>query len=1038
MVRSFVKNGRLMSLVIVLLIVSGLAALTTMPRTEDPRIQNRSASVLTQLPGASAERIEVLITEKIEQKLRKLSEIDLITSNSRPGISVVSIKLKDEVIETRPIWSRVRDLINDVTPELPPQTTTPTLEDDRGYAFTQIISVNWAGQGEPDIASLGRYANELQNRLKLIPGTDLVSVFGDGNEEIRVAINENKASQIGLSASQLSRQILLSDAKVTAGQLVNHNNQMQVELAGALSTVERIKSIPVKQADNGSVLHLGDIAQVSKTLAWPASEMAIVNNKAAVVVATRMLPDLRIDQWTQNVENTLADFKASLPATVKLEVLFDQNIYTEQRLGDLVNNIAIGFMLIAMVLFVTLGWRSALIVALSLPLTVLFTLAVMNAYGLPIHQMSVTGLVVALGIMVDNAIVMTDTIQTKRQQGMRRLDSVGYAVRHLWLPLLGSTITTILAFMPIVLMPGPAGEFVGGIALSVIFALMGSYIISHTIVAGLAGRFIAKGQANTEQPSDAPWYQAGIALPNLSKLFEKSLALALSYRKTAILLVMSLPLSGFMLAGQLQEQFFPTSDRDMFHIEVFLPAQASINNTHQVTSDISGYLYQQDGIEQVRWFIGKNAPSFYYNLAPTKDGLQNYAQGMITATNFEHANRLITELQVALDERFPVAQILVRKLEQGPPFNAPVELRIFGPNLDTLKQVGEDIRLIMSQVEDITHTRATLQPGTPKVWVKTDEAAAALVGLSLVDIANQLDATLSGEVNGSVIEATESIPVRVRVNNEHRGQLNDLANVNLVSAQSDETIPLTAFSELDIKPSRGAIPHRDGTRVNVIEGYVRTNVLPSVVLARVQAQLNAQNYQLPSGYKIEIGGESAERNQAVGQLLASVGIILTLLITVVVLSFNSFRLSTIIFLSAFQSIGLGLLSVYLFDYAFGFTVIVGLLGLMGLAINAAIVIIAELKANEQAVLGNAQAIINCVQSCTRHITSTTITTVGGFLPLILGGGGFWPPFAVAIAGGTVLTTLLSFYFVPAAFSICAQHRKFDETTAPNFELSSSK
>jgi len=1037
MIRSFVKNGRLMSLVIVLLIVSGLAALTTMPRTEDPRIQNRMATVLTQLPGASAERIEVLITEKIEQKLRKLSEIDLITSNSRPGISVVTIKLKDEVVVTRPIWSRVRDLINDVAPELPPQSTIPILEDDRGYAFTQIVALNWVGHTDPDIASLGRYANELQNRLKLVDGTDLVSVYGDGNEEIRVAIDETKTSQIGISASQLSKQILMADAKVTAGQLVNHNNQMQVELAGALNTVERIRAIPVKHADNGSVLQLGDIATVTKTLAWPASEMAIINNKAAVVVATRMLPDLRIDQWTTNVQSTLADFQESLPASVTLEVLFDQNIYTEQRLGDLINNIAIGFLLIALVLFVTLGWRSALIVALSLPLTVLFTLAVMNAYGLPIHQMSVTGLVVALGIMVDNAIVMTDTIQTKRKQGMRRLDSVGYSVKHLWLPLLGSTITTILAFMPIVLMPGPAGEFVGGIALSVIFALIGSYLISHTIVAGLAGRFIAKGSTGSNYSKEVPWYQSGISLPKLSKLFEKSLAWTLNYRKTAILLVMSIPLTGFMLAGQLQEQFFPTSDRDMFHIEVFLPAQASINHTHNVTTDISSYLYQQDGVEQVRWFIGKNAPSFYYNLAPTKDGLQNYAQGMITATDFDHANRLVTELQIALDERFPVAQVLVRKLEQGPPFNAPVELRIFGPNLDILKQVGEDIRLVMSQVEDVTHTRATLQPGTPKVWVNTDEEAATLVGLSLVDIANQLNATLSGQINGSIIEATESIPVRVRVNNEHRGQLDDLANINVVGAHNGSTVPLTAFSDLNIKPSRGAIPHRDGMRVNVIEGYIRTNVLPSVVLARVQEQLATQNYQLPAGYKIEIGGESAERNNAVGQLLASVGIILTLLITVVVLSFNSFRISTIIFLSAFQSIGLGLLSVYLFDYAFGFTVIIGLLGLMGLAINAAIVIIAELKASEQAVIGDAQAIITCVQSCTRHISSTTITTVGGFLPLILGGGGFWPPFAVAIAGGTVLTTLLSFYFVPAAFSLFTNHRKFDETTAPNFELSSS-
>ena len=1022
MIPAFVKNGRLMSLVIILLIVTGLGALSTMPRTEDPRITNRMASALTYLPGASAERVEVLITEKIEQKLRKLSEIDLITSNSRPGISVVQIKLKDEVYNTKPIWSRVRDLLNDVSPELPSQSSTPILEDDRGYSYTQLIALNWVGSSKPDIASLGRYANELQNQLKQVSGTDLVSIFGSGDEEITVSIDQNKTSQLQITAAQISQNILRSDAKVSAGQLVNQHNQMQVELTGALSSVERIKQIPIKSSNDGSILILGDLATVEKTLAWPAQEMAIINDVPAVVVATRMLPDLRIDQWSANVESNLKNFEKSLPQSIALEVLFDQNLYTERRLGDLVSNIVIGFLLIAIVLLITLGWRSAAIVSASLPLTVLFTLAVMNFYGLPIHQMSVTGLVVALGIMVDNAIVMTDTIQTKRQQGMRRLESVGFAVKHLWLPLLGSTVTTILAFMPIVLMPGPAGEFIGGIALSVIFALIGSYLISHTIVAGLAGRFIPKKQDSTNA-----WYNEGIALPQLSRAFERSLVMSLKYRKSAIALVMILPITGFLMAKHLDEQFFPPSDRDMFHIEVFMPAQSSIENTKSVTDEISNYLHEQTGITHVRWFVGKNAPSFYYNLMPNKDGLQNYAQGMVTATDFKAANKLITELQYSLDDMFPMAQVIVRQLEQGPPFNAPVELRIFGPNLDTLKQVGEDIRKVMSETRDITHTRATLQPGTPKIWVKTEESTAALTGLTLVDIAQQLNTTLSGQVNGTVIEATESIPVRVRLANDSRDSLTDLANLNLLSQQGGEAIPLTALSELKIEPSRGAIPHRDGMRVNVIEGYIRTNVLPSVVLGRVQSALKEMNYQLPSGYRIEVGGESAERDQAVGKLLASVGVIFTLLITVVVLSFNSFRLSLVIFLSAFQSVGLGLLSVYLFDYAFGFTVIVGLLGLMGLAINAAIVIIAELKSNEDAVQGDINAIVECVQSCTRHISSTTITTVGGFLPLILAGGGFWPPFAIAIAGGTVLTTLLSFYFVPAFFAVFSNYRTFELT-----------
>ena len=617
MIRSFVKNGRLMSLAIILLIVSGLGALSTMPRMEDPRMQNRHASVLTRLPGASAERIEVLITEKIEQKLRKIPEIKNITSVSRPGISAVKLELLDEVNDPAPIWSRVRDLINDVTPQLPANISTPILEDDRSYAYTQLIALNWQGNSPSDITSLGRYANDLQSQLRTVTGTDIVNIYGQGTEEVLVEIDQGLNAKLKLSSKLIASKIQRSDAKVSAGQLINNKNQMQVELVGAFDTVTRIENIPVRESQSGTVLRLGDIAKISKSLAWPAQEIAIVNNKPAVVVAARMLPNLRIDLWSNNIKQVLAQYAKQLPQNVKLEVLFDQNTYTEKRLGDLINNIALGFVLISIVLLFTLGWRSAAIVAASLPLTVLFTLSVMNFYGIPIHQMSVTGLVVALGIMVDNAIVMTDTIQTKRQQGMGRLDSVGYAVKHLWLPLLGSTITTILAFMPLILMPGSAGEFVGGIAYSVIFSLIGSYIISHTIVAGLAGRFIPKDiLSQSSSVNRKSWYQVGIHLPKLNALFVKILQWALGYKKTTVLVIFCLPLLGFILSKQLSEQFFPPSDRDMFQIELFLPSQSSILNVKDASEQISSYLYQQQGIEKIRWFLGKNAPSFYYNLVP--------------------------------------------------------------------------------------------------------------------------------------------------------------------------------------------------------------------------------------------------------------------------------------------------------------------------------------------------------------------------------------------------------------------------------------
>ena len=437
MIKAFTENNRLMALLIILLIVAGLGSLSTLPRTEDPRITNRIASVLTLLPGASAERVEALVTEKIEQKLRKLADINRITSTSRPGISIVQLKLHDTVTDPVPIWSRVRDLLNDVTSELPAATVAPRLEDDRGYAYTQLIAVKWQGDSAVDLTTLGRYGKELQNQLKVVSGTDIVSLFGRGKEQILVEIDKHLAANLSLSTQAISNIILAADAKVSAGNIINDYNQMQIEVAGSFDSVARIRKIPLLNDSKGGVVRLGDIAQVSKKLQWPAQEIAIVDDQYAVVVSTRMLPNLRIDKWSAQVDDVVAAFNLQLPSSLTTEVLFDQSQYTEDRLQGLVENILIGFSIIALVLLVTLGWRAALIVTLSLPLTVLFTLTVMNYYGLPIHQMSVTGLVVALGIMVDNAIVMADTIQKRRQQGFSASAAVQGAVKHLWLPLLG-------------------------------------------------------------------------------------------------------------------------------------------------------------------------------------------------------------------------------------------------------------------------------------------------------------------------------------------------------------------------------------------------------------------------------------------------------------------------------------------------------------------------------------------------------------------------------------------------------------------------
>ncbi|MCF7502635.1 efflux RND transporter permease subunit [Vibrio sp. L3-7] len=1018
-----ISNTRLLILMTALLMVSGISAFMTLPRAEDPVIINRYANITTSFPGASAERVETLVTEVIENKLRELSEVKLVSSTSRPGVSIVTLELNDTITEPEPVWSQARDKLSDIESILPAGSHSPDLDSDHTYAFTTITALTWSGAGEPDRLTLGRYAKELAKRLRTLSGTEFVDEYGMPQEEIQISLRTADAAALGRSSANIAESLEGADAKNSAGELVSAYSRFGLEIKSELDSIERIKQVPIATDSKGHIIRMEDIASVKRGEKTPQDQIAIIDGEPGVIVAARMHPDLRVDNWTSRANALISRFEQELPSNIQVNVLFNQQGYTETRLDDLGKSLMIGFVLILIVLFVTLGVRAAILVAISLPLTSLLTLSIMKMTGVPINQMSVTGLIVALGIMVDNAVVMVDTIQAYRLKGQQRAEATMNALKHLWVPLLGSTLTTVLAFAPIILMPGASGEFVGGIAITVSFSLIGSYIISHTLIAGLATKLLPKQLSDVDKKGQHHWYMTGLRIPALTRWFSSSVRFGVTHPIITIALVLLVPFTGYWSMSQLTEQFFPPSDRDMFEIQVYMPPQASVYATKNTSEKIDDIIHRYPEVERIDWLVGANFPSFYYNLQARQNNAPYFSQAMVKTENFDQANALIPELQKVLDEEVPQAQILVRKLNQGPPFTAPVELRVYGENLDTLKAIGEDVRLILAGVPHVTHTRETLQPGTPKVWLKVDEDTAKLNGISLNQFAGMLQTTLTGRESGSVIEGSESVPIRVRVADEAREDLSHLSNIRLpISSDVYSTgINVSTLAELELTTSRGAITRRNGQRVNTIEGYIEAGVLPQTVLNEFQKRL--ESYEIPSGYTVGFGGESAERDNSVNSLISNVAVVVVLMVLVVVMSFNSFRMSSIIFMVAGLAGGLGLLSVWIFGYPFGFTVIIAMLGIAGLAINAAIVILTELKLDEQASSGNVDAVVEAVMSCTRHISSTTITTVGGFMPLIIAGGGFWPPFAVAIVGGTVLTTLISFYFVPVVYHLMTRNQR---------------
>jgi len=764
-------NPHLLVLAIIIIFVGGFSALQSMPRLEDPIITNRNSLVITLLPGASAGRVEAQITEKIEDALKEIPEIKEVDSTSRANISLVSIGLADDVTRqtNREIFSRIRDKLDDAVQQFPADAREPVFDDKRGAsAFSLIYGLSWEGEGEPPLGLLKRHAENLADTLRNVPGTDIVRIYGEPQEQILVEVDSQKMSYRGLTIDSIGAALRAADVKIPSGELNGSKRDFLVEVKGELDSVDRVSRVPVLLSNNGNIVRLEDIAKISRSIAEPPGEISRSSEKRTILVSAKVLENRRVDQYSKIAQQRVDNFAKNLGEMVSLKTVFAQNDYTSARLSELASNLFLGGIVIFMVIFVFMGWRASLIVGSALPLTAGLTLFIVAMTGGKLHQMSIFGMIIALGLLIDNAIVVTEEIRKHMRQGRTGYEAVARSLQHLFVPLLSSTLTTIFAFAPILLLPGNAGDFVGSIGGSVIIALSSSFLVAMTIIATLTGRFGASSRFEKRLPG---WLQHGIHSEWLSRRFADFLQTA--FRRPIITMVIAalIPITGFKAASTLGVQFFPRTDRNMFELQVWLPTSTNIYHTEVVTRQIEQQLRQRPEITDVHWLHGGSFPSVYYNLIENKDGSSHYAQAIVEATDFKAVKRLIPQIQEENDTTFPDAQIVVTQFAQGPPSEADVELRVVGPNIRTLQNIGEEIRLKLAEHPDILHTQVTMPRGEPKVWFKANEEETNLAGLRLADLARQLQGNLQGVTGGTVIEDIEELDVRLRLAETKREKL---------------------------------------------------------------------------------------------------------------------------------------------------------------------------------------------------------------------------------------------------------------------------
>ncbi len=1030
--RLLYQNSRYFTLVLLVILLVGMASLRSVGRQEDPTITNLRATVTTFFPGANPARVEALVSRPLEDEIREISEVVEVVSTSSTGVSLVSVEVDDTMSasDIERAWTEIRDAVSDAQVSFPAGVLEPQFDNDIAVANTRIVAIRPQPGLQVPMAIIKRVAENFADQARNFPGTKRVELHGEPVEEVRVELDEGALIARGIAVAQVAAALQSADAKLDSGRASGPDNDLLIEVAGDFDSLDRIREVIVRSGTDGRAVRVSDISRVFKSEITPPPSIALVEGERGILVGISMEEGRQVDQWSAGFDAFVEQFSQQAPGGVLIETSYNQSVYTEARLAEVSKNLLMGVLLVLLVLLFTLGWRAAVVVAVILPLCSLMSLCLMYYSGLPIHQMSVTGLVVALGLLVDGSIVMTDEVRKQLVKRVPMIDAIGNSVHRLRLPLFSSTATTILAFMPMAILPGPAGDFVGSIAKAVIMMLASSLLLALVVTPVLAAWLLPGGLYKENRR----WWDNGVESGRLGRGLSRSLDWSLRHPLGSIALALVLPVAGFLAFPTLTAQFFPGTDRDQFYLQVKLPDGRSIQDTLKVVRGMDERLRQYDLVRRVDWMLGENAPDFYYNMMGSKEGIPSYAEALVLTRDEDETDRLIRELQVLLDREFPQARTVVRGIDQGPPVSAPLEIELFGPNLDVLRELGEEFRLRMERIPQVTHSTTSLVAGAPKLVFSLDEEKLRLAQLELADVSRSLQASLQGAVGGEVLEDTERLPVRARLSEAEWSSADQIASIRLPLAGvvSGEQLPGVALSTLggyQLEPSRSPIGRKDGERVNTVQAYITRGVLPEEALKQLVADLDNNPIAMPAGYRFQIGGDADERAEVVANIMAPIGTVLALLVATIVVTFNSWRLSAVAFLVCICSLGLSLLSLAVFRYPFGIQAFIGVIGSVGVSINAAIIIMTALQIDEKAMRGSRAAMRDVVMDSSRHIVSTTVTTFGGFLPLILEGSQFWPPFAMAIAGGVLLSTVVSFYLVPPMF-LLANRKKPQAAVAP--------
>ena len=1011
--RLAIEKNRITIAFLIIIILGGYTAFNTISRDNESSFVIRWALVTTEFPGASPERMEMLISDRIEKAVQETPELDFVQSTSVIGYSSIFVRLKDQFTDTQPIWDDLERRLDDIIPELPAGIIGPNLI----YDFDETYGIQIAVMGEGfSYAELKEVAEELRDEILQVPDVAEVLIVAEQEERIFLEFNNARLAELGLSPDYImgymqTRNIISPGGKINLG-----SEKIVLEPTGNFQTIEDLKSTLIMLPGTKDVVNLEDVVHIKRGYIDPPPSIMHFNGEPCLGIALSMRKGGNITNLGQNVTKLLDELKPLYPIGVNFDTYYYQPAVVERSVNDFVNNILQAIVIVMVVMMISLGLRTGLLVSTLIPMVMLLSLFIMNVFGIVLHNVSLGALLISLGMLVDNAIVLAESISFQISRGKKPIEAAIDSATELRVPLLVASLTTCAAFFPIYIADSLVAEYCANLFTVTSIALLSSWLLSMTMMPMLCAKYI-KPKKNQSPDTDA--FGSGFY-----RYYRGILTTSLHHPIFTVIIVIVIFFAVMSLFPLIPQTFFPPSEQERFYASLEMPLGTPIEATDAVAKKIDTFISNEiqinetrkDGVIKWATFIGNGPPRAEFG-NPGGGGTPQAIFIMFETTTHEDIFRWIRPIEKFCLLNFPDLEVLVDQYGSAAGAGTPVEVRLYGKDIDKVFAVADGLKDELRKIQGTKTVKDSWGPRAKKLLVKVNEARARRAGVTNYDVATTLQGALTGLVISEFREDDKVIPIVLRSESKYRKDIGKLESLNIYSKATGKLVTLRQVADIEVVWEPSGIFRRDRLKTVSVTCKLDPDVTAASVEAQITPWLEERTKDWGRGYSYEFGGEAEagdDANSSVGAKMPIAGFIILLLL---VSQFNSFRAAAIIL----STIPLGLIGVTIglivADSYFGFMTLLGVTSLAGIVINNAIVLLDRIRIELKAGLDARKAIIEAGQKRLRPILLTTATTTGGLIPMWMNGQGMWETMAITIMFGLIFSTMFTLVFVPVLYSL---------------------